>query len=136
MFTVLALNSFLIAYPAPQDPTISDKGPGYLGVTFEAVSDNGILITEIRDDGPARHAGLKVHDTIVRFDGKNVIFQNFPGMIIDIRPGTVVPLEVLRDGKKIDMTITIGLRPQNYPVPVYRQTGLSSPPSNEVKIIP
>jgi predicted metalloprotease with PDZ domain len=115
MFTTLALQTMLLAYPAPRDREPPDKGPGYVGVTFEAADPESVMITEIRPDGPADKAGLRVHDIIRKFDGQTVGFDTFAKKIVRIRPGTVVPVQVQRDGENLTIKLKIGLRPDDFP---------------------
>lgn len=118
MFSTVVLNLLLLAYPAPRDREPPDKGPGYLGVTFEAADDKGIQITEIRPNGPAMHSKLQVHDIIRKFDGEPVNFRNFSQKIVRVRPGTVVPMEIQRDSQKLLIKVKIGVRPDDFPYPL------------------
>jgi len=118
MFVTLALQTMLVAYPAPRERDLPDKGPGFVGVTFEPADEGGVLITDVRQDGPAEKAGLRVNDVIRKFHGESIAFDTFARKIIRIRPGTVVPLEVHRDGETVTLKIRIGLRPEDYPFPL------------------
>ena len=118
MYTTLALSTMLLAYPAPRDRDLPDKGPGFLGVTFETGSEGGVIITEVRPEGPAMQAGLKASDVIRRFNGEPITFESFAKKIIRIRPGTIVPLEVMRDGSNLTIKVRIGIRPDDFPFPL------------------
>ncbi len=118
MYTALVLSTMLLAYPAPKDRELPDKGPGFLGVTFETASDGGVLITEVRSDGPAMLAGLKASDVIRKFNGEPITFDGFAKRIIRVRPGTLVPLEVMRDGRNLAIKVRIGARPDDFPFPL------------------
>lgn len=124
MFTALALQTMMIAYPAPRDSEPPDKGPGFLGVTFEAANMEGVLITEVRPDGPAQKAGLKVDDVIVKFNSEPVAFDTFAKMIVRVRPGTIVPLDVRRASENIVIKVKLGLRPDDFPFPLPGQEDL------------
>lgn len=128
MHTTLALTTMLLAYPAPKDREPPDKGPGFLGVTFEGSSNGGVLVTEVRPEGPAMRAGLRANDIIRRFDGEPVSFDGFAKRIIRIRPGTVVPLDIRRDGLDITVKVKIGLRPDDFPFPLPDLDDRSRPP--------
>ena len=71
--------------PHRRDPEPPDKGPGFLGVTFEsaeqdqAVQDNGSA-----PRGPADRGGLRVGDVIRKFNGEPVNFELFATRIIRI----------------------------------------------------
>ena len=118
MFTTLALSTMLLAYPAPKEREPSDKGPGYLGVTFEAADDQGIAITDVRSDGPAIGSGLRVNDIIRKFNNEPIHFTNFAKTIIRVRPGTVVPVDVQRGNERLTLKIKIGIRPDDFPYPL------------------
>ncbi|QII69815.1 Do family serine endopeptidase [Apibacter sp. B3706] len=61
-------------------------------------SQEGVLITDIQNDGGAKDAGLKKGDIIKQIDGTNI--KNFPtlsGVIGEKRPGDQVKVTVIRD---------------------------------------
>ena len=116
MFATLVLQTVLLAFPAPRDREPTDKGPGFLGVTFEsAEQDQAVQITEVRPGGPADKAGLRASDIIRKFDGEPINFELFAKKIIRIRPGTVVPVEIHRGAKTMTLKVKIGLRPEDFP---------------------
>jgi predicted metalloprotease with PDZ domain len=118
MFTTLALNTMLLAFPAPRDRDPPDRGPGFLGVTFEAADAEGVVITEVRPDGPADKAGLRVNDVIRKFGGERVSFDTFAKKIIRVRPGSIVPLDVMRGTEGVVVRVKIGVRPEDFPFPL------------------
>jgi serine protease Do len=74
---------------------------------------NGVLVTWIDPDGPARKAGLNKWDVIREVD-EDPIRDNLD-MIAKIssrQPGEKVKLNVLRQGKPLNMRITLGDREQ------------------------
>jgi predicted metalloprotease with PDZ domain len=118
MFTTLALQTMLVAFPAPRDREPPDKGPGFLGITFESADAEGVVITEVRSEGPAEKSGLKVNDIIRKFNGESIAFDSFAKKIIRIRPGDVVPVDVQRNGQNIVIKVKIGIRPDDFPYPL------------------
>ncbi len=118
MFTSLAMSTLLLAYPAPREADPPDKGPGYLGVTFEGSDANGVLITDVRPDGPAINSGLRANDVIRKFNGEPIQFDTFAKKIIRIRPGTVIPLEIQRGETSLVVKVKIGVRPDDFPYPL------------------
>ncbi len=119
MFSTLAMTTMMLAYPAPRDPEPADKGPGYLGVTFQLASDGeGVEITDVRADGPAMGSGLRSNDVIRKFDGEPIRYTSFAATIIRARPGTIVPLEVERGSQRLIVKVRLGLRPEDFPVPL------------------
>lgn len=100
-----------------------DKGTvtrGYLGVliqplnpelaeSFELPNNTGILVAQVTDDSPASRAGLKPGDVIVAYRGKPVNdVGGFRNRIAMTAPGKSETLTVIRDGKRIDLQVTIG----------------------------
>ena len=76
---------------------------------FFALKDaNGAVISEVQPDSPGANAGLKVGDVIVGLDGKKVSDAGqLQAEVSSKRPGTQVALEVERDGKAINVPVTL-----------------------------
>jgi S1-C subfamily serine protease len=110
----------------------------YLGVTSESLypqlaehlgidADSGALITDIVDGSPADDAGLNGAsdqttfqlqqvktggDLVVAVDGKPVVQNNdLSELIATHKPGDKVTLEVIRDGDRGEVEVTLGSRP-------------------------
>lgn len=93
---------------------------GYLGIEVTdlapAVADSlnesgihGALINQVNADSPAEHAGLKPYDVITRFDGQAIAngsdLQTLAG---GVAPGTTAKLEIMRNGKPLNLEVTLG----------------------------
>ena len=100
-----------------------DKGNvtrGWLGVAIQNISPemldafqlddaNGALVSAIVADAPADKAGLKQGDVIVGFDGSKVDDSSaLPGLVAVISPGTKVEVEVIRNGERLTIPVTLG----------------------------
>ncbi len=110
----------------------------YLGVTSESLypqladhlnldTDAGALITDVVNGSPADNAGLKGStgedtfqlqqvktggDVVLAVDGKPVLENNdLSKLVAAHRPGDKVTLQILRDGNKQDVEVTLGSRP-------------------------
>jgi len=95
---------------------------GWLGVTIQDLdqasadalglkSAKGVLIPEVFEGQPADKAGIKQGDVIVTIDGKPVDDANeLRNRIASIRPGTSVPVELVRKGKKRRFKVKIAKR--------------------------
>jgi serine protease Do len=96
---------------------------GWLGVHIQTVDDeiaenmglkdqHGALVADVMAKGPAEKAGIKVGDVIVKFDGKDVPdMHHLPRMVAETAIGKEVAVSVMRDGKKLDLKITLGELP-------------------------
>ncbi|WP_279085100.1 outer membrane-stress sensor serine endopeptidase DegS [Gilliamella apis] len=70
----------------------------------------GILVTNA--EGPSLQAGVQANDILIMVDNKPVrsIVETMD-QIAELKPGTIVPIIVLRNGEKIQLQITIGQLP-------------------------
>jgi serine protease Do len=96
---------------------------GYLGVyiadlskdlaeSFGFEGDDGVLIQDVGEQGPAAEAGLKAGDIVYERDGKPVEdVVTFRNGIAQTPPGTKVALGIWRDGKKKSIAVTLGTLP-------------------------
>ena len=92
---------------------------GYLGVQMGPVreglgkvmgmeSDAGALVNKVTPGSPAEKAGLEPGDVIVAAASQKVEDSVGLTRIVGVsKPGTKLPLEVFRDGKKITLTATL-----------------------------
>ena len=85
---------------------------GWLGISTGQTSRPGALVVAVQPGGPANRAGLQAGDIIVRF-GDRAIEQpeDVAGMTLELEPGSKVTLEVLRNGKREPVDVTLGTRP-------------------------
>ena len=85
---------------------------GWLGISTGQTSRPGALVVAVQPGGPANRAGLQAGDVIVRF-GDRAIEQpeDVAGMTLELEPGSKVTLEVLRNGRREPVDVTLGTRP-------------------------
>jgi membrane-associated protease RseP (regulator of RpoE activity) len=95
---------------------------GYLGVGltelspelrthFGAPEDAGVMVSKVEPGSPAEKAGIKVGDILTSVDGKDV--DSSWDVMAKVRPlddGQQVPLEIWRDGKVQNLSVTIAER--------------------------
>jgi serine protease Do len=75
---------------------------------FDLKDANGAVISEVQPDSPGAHAGLKVGDVITGLDGKKVTDAGqLQAEVSAKHPGTKVTLDVLRDGKNVNVAVTL-----------------------------
>jgi serine protease Do len=80
---------------------------------FGIRGDQGVVIQEVIKDQPAERAGIRRNDVIVEFEGQPVAdVQKFRLKVADMPIGQKVALVVLRDGKRVPLTLTLGPRPE------------------------
>lgn len=103
-----------------------DKGRvdrSYLGVSYQPVdplsasglnSDvtYGVIVTQISPNTPAAKAGIQEGDVIVAFDGQKLDQDALTALLLKHKAGDVINLTVVRDGKQMDLKVTLGARPQ------------------------
>jgi serine protease Do len=98
----------------------------YLGVGIQPIDQNiaeqlrlpntqGALVTEVRPNSPAEKAGLKPQDVIVQFNGSTIYEpRNLSAVASRAEIGTSHPIVVLRDGKRVELKVTVLEQPANY----------------------
>jgi S1-C subfamily serine protease len=93
--------------------------------------DHGALISDVVSDGPADDAGLRAGDRRIRFqasrvevggdvilaiNGREVVdSEDLANHISAHRPGDEVTVEILRDGDRREVEVTLGTRPFTVP---------------------
>lgn len=116
----------------------------YLGITMETITpelakvvkvgaDSGVLVTGVTRGGPAAKAGLRGGDTQVAIDGQPYLVggdvitrigtktitnpDELRAEIQRLKPGDEVSVELVRDGKKKQVTVTLGQAPATRQTP-------------------
>lgn len=96
---------------------------GYLGVALQQISaeqapffglkdGKGAIVSQVTDGGPGAKAGLKTGDVITAIDGKKVDGSDDLTMsVVAKAPGSTATLDVMRDNKPMQVTVTLGQRP-------------------------
>ncbi len=107
-------------------PQLKEKGRvsrGYLGVTvgnltpelseaFGTSGVKGVLVQEVREDGPAMKAGLEHGDIILQVDGKAVSnSRELIDFVSSRSPGTQVEIQFMRQGRTLTKKVTLAERP-------------------------
>ncbi|PVZ84898.1 outer membrane-stress sensor serine endopeptidase DegS [Serratia sp. S1B] len=74
----------------------------------------GIIVTELAANGPAARAGFHINDIIINVNNKpaNSVLETMD-QVAEIRPGTEIPVVVLRDGQRMTLTMTVGEFPED-----------------------
>jgi serine protease Do len=95
---------------------------GFLGVSiqnlttdlsdaFKLKDHHGALVGDVTPNSPAAKAGVKTGDIITEFNGQKVDdATRLQLQVADVRPGKEVTLDILRDGKPMQLKVTVGER--------------------------
>ena len=68
----------------------------------------GALVSQVTSGGPAAKAGMEPGDIIIEFNGKPVPRRDqLVAMVVATKPGTTVPVKVLRDKQEKSLSITV-----------------------------
>ncbi|MEE4379182.1 MAG: DegQ family serine endoprotease [Candidatus Competibacteraceae bacterium] len=80
-----------------------------LAQSFGLDKPAGALVAQVTPDSPAAKAGLRAGDVIVNYNGKRINRSgDLPPLVGATATGSQVPVDILREGKKMSMTLTIG----------------------------
>ncbi|MBS0481612.1 MAG: Do family serine endopeptidase [Proteobacteria bacterium] len=118
------------AIPAETAAPIVDKlikgvsiDRGYLGVRIQPVTEDvadslglahnrGELVQAVEPGRPAATAGIQEGDVVVKVDGKDVSpDQTLSYIVANTAPGKRIPIELIRQGKRLTLNATVGKRP-------------------------
>jgi serine protease Do len=83
-----------------------------LARSFKLESPNGALVAQVVPDSAAAQAGIRVGDVILKFNGTPIIDAGqLSARVGTTTPGSVVTLELWRDGKPLSIEAKVGLDP-------------------------
>ena len=98
---------------------------GYLGITIRSLDEGfanqfkvpdtgGALVEDVAIGGPSDKAGIKNGDVIRKLNGQQIGDSGqFTARITNLNPGTVVTVDILRDGQALTIKATLGERPND-----------------------
>jgi len=96
---------------------------GYIGVSLQDITDDiaaslgvpknrGELIRGVTPGGPAARGGIQQGDVVISVNNQPVTPDQSLAYLVSQQPvGSRVPLEVIRDGRRQTVTVTVGERP-------------------------
>lgn len=110
----------------PNRPRLADKA--YMGAATQVITDElatalgipgkkGVRITAMAPDSPAKKAGLKEGDLVLKLDGKIINARRpedaevFPELILAYPTDATVELEGIRDGQPQKWSVALAKRP-------------------------
>jgi serine protease Do len=75
---------------------------------FDLSEANGAVISQVEPDSPAAKAGLKTGDVITELNGKKITDASDLQLAVgQMKPGTTIKLDLLRDGKSMNVPVTL-----------------------------
>src|SRR5437762_5568124 len=87
--------------------TIPDLGSADAGAGKGDAKAGGVVVEEVRPDGPAEQAGIKRSDLIVEFDGEHVrSARQLTRLVQETAPGRTVKATIVRDGQRKEIQLT------------------------------
>ena len=98
---------------------------GWLGVVIQEVNKDlaesfglarpaGALVAQIMPDGPGDKGGLQVGDVILKLNDQDIVMSSdLPHAVGRLRPGTKASMQVMRSGKRQQLTVEIGALPDD-----------------------
>jgi serine protease Do len=97
---------------------------GWLGVVIQEVNKDlaesfgldkpaGALVAQVLEEGPAAKGGLQVGDVILSLNGQPIIMSaDLPHLVGALKPGAQADLEVVREGERKRIQLSIGALPE------------------------
>ncbi len=74
---------------------------------LELETDHGVIVSDVRPDGAASHAGIEIDDIIVALNGRRLARVNeLNANVSRLAPGTKVMLRVQRGADQLDVPVT------------------------------
>jgi serine protease Do len=113
----------------PQLREMGRVSRGYIGVALRDVdpdlqrslglsSASGALVQDVTEGSPGARAGLRPYDLIVAVDGKQVVRNDELIQLVSARqPGTSATLQIVRDGRPLNVQVKLAERPVRDPEP-------------------
>ena len=78
---------------------------GVLGLS----ETGGVAVNSVTAEGPADQADMRPGDVVVAYDGDPVSStEELQSRVVATRPGTTVPIDVVRNGELLTLQVTIG----------------------------
>jgi serine protease Do len=93
---------------------------GYLGIGMNDVTpDNahffnlqdatGAIVSQVTPDSPASHGGVQTGDVISQLNGEKIVDGSALQVAVsEMAPGTKITLSVIREGKPVTLSLTVG----------------------------
>ncbi|WP_407473316.1 DegQ family serine endoprotease [Pseudomonas putida] len=98
---------------------------GWLGVVIQEVNKDlaesfgldkpaGALVAQVLENGPAAKGGLQVGDVILSMNGQPIVMSaDLPHLVGGLKDGEKAKLEIIRNGKRQNLDISVGALPDD-----------------------
>ncbi|HMK44144.1 MAG TPA: DegQ family serine endoprotease [Dissulfurispiraceae bacterium] len=108
---------------------------GYMGIQIQPLNaelvkqfglkdQNGALVVDVTENGPAEKAGIQRGDVMIEYDNKKIeSLPDLKGWVAATPPGKAVPIRLIRDGKTMTVRVVMTEVPGSAPA----QTAASAP---------
>ncbi len=84
-----------------------------LARAFGLKQEEGVIIASVLKNGPAWRAGIRVGDIVLRLNDQAVYDSiGFLNQIAPLSPSDEAGLLIMRDGKKLEIAVQVGVRPR------------------------
>lgn len=117
-------------------------GSSFVGVMVQEIDGNrartlklpeeaGVEVTRIEPDSPAEHAGLRVGDVVLHYNGQRVEgMEEFSRLVRETPLGREVKLEIYRGGAPVTIVLRVGTRPAALPLETHLQDEVHQYPAH------
>ncbi len=84
------------------------KGSGFLGFA-SSDTDDGLLVDEVLEDGPAAEAGIQTGDIVLKLEGEDINQkEDLRSILKEKASGQKVDIVILRGEEQIELTVKLG----------------------------
>lgn len=107
---------------APKPPQGAQRPVAYIGVLTREMPAElrsqlslpegfGLLVEEVMPDSPAKKAGIKHHDVLVKLADQHLVnMEQLMALVRSKKNGEIVPLTVISNGKETQVNVTLAER--------------------------
>src|SRR5262249_21846037 len=98
---------------AGKDKDAMEGLTGFVGLVLRQDKDpNGVSLGDVLDGGPAKKAGLRKGDVLLKIGGEDMTeIRSAVEAVRRTRPGSELAFRIRRDGKESDVAVKVGVLP-------------------------
>ena len=102
---------------------------------FDLDNENGALISSVHSGGPAEEAGIQAGDVVIAFNGKPIEeMRSLPRIVAESAIGKPLDITIMREGKKINLTVTLGVLEEAEEAGLFAGAPNNSDPSGPLEL--